>query len=81
MKFPLYKPSKAEGQRVLYAIEELYFRKRFGDAVKMADRALDGEISEELRKSLVDYRERCAVRCSVDELQGERGKDLCPKRP
>ncbi|KAI9868550.1 MAG: hypothetical protein M1830_005650 [Pleopsidium flavum] len=62
IRFPLKNPSKPEGQTVLYAIEELYFHRRYEEGVRIADQALAGSVGEELRKTLRGYRERCAAK-------------------
>lgn len=55
-------PSKSESQTVLYAIEELYFYRRFEEGTKLAEKALASELSEDLRKTLQGYRERCIAK-------------------
>ena len=59
MKLPMDNPSKAESQAVLHAIEELYFFKRYEEALKVVGEALQGELNEDFRKTLVDYKTRC----------------------
>ncbi|RAL64407.1 hypothetical protein DID88_001883 [Monilinia fructigena] len=41
--FPLNPRSKPETQQVLYAIEELYFYRRFQEAVELTGKALEQE--------------------------------------
>ena len=55
-------PSKAEGQQVLYAIEELYFLRRYGEAVRVAEKALEGEIGAELRGRVRGHQKSCVAR-------------------
>jgi hypothetical protein len=52
-------PSKPESQIILHAIEELYFSKRYEEALKIADEALKGKLIEDFRKILEVYMTRC----------------------
>jgi hypothetical protein len=59
LKLPIDKPSKPESQTILHAIEELYFFKRYEEALKIVQEALNGELISEFRKTLEDYKARC----------------------
>lgn len=59
LKLPVDKPSKPESQTILHAIEELYFFKRYEEALKIVQEALNGELISEFRKILEDYKMRC----------------------
>jgi len=59
LKLPYDNPSKAESQTILHAIEELYFFKRYQEALKIAQEALNGELISDFRKTLDDYKARC----------------------
>jgi hypothetical protein len=52
-------PSKPESQIILHAIEELYFFKRYEEALKIVHEALKGKLIEDFKKILEDYRTRC----------------------
>lgn len=52
-------PSKPESQTILHAIEELYFSKRYAEALGVANEALRGELMGEFRKVVVGYRGKC----------------------
>jgi hypothetical protein len=54
----------------MHAIEELYFFRRYGEAKKVADEALKGQLSDEFRKLLQDYKSRAQAK-----LQGGRNKN------
>jgi hypothetical protein len=59
LKLPVDNPSKPESQTILHAIEELYFFKRYQEALKIVQEALNGELISEFRKLLEDYKARC----------------------
>jgi hypothetical protein len=59
LKLPVDNPSKPESQTILHAIEELYFFKRYQEALKIVQEALNGELISEFRKTLEDYKARC----------------------
>jgi len=59
---PINNPSKPESQTILHAIEELYFFRRYREALDMAQKALAGELDVEFRKTLDDYRRRCEAK-------------------
>jgi hypothetical protein len=52
-------PSKPESLTILHAVEELYFFKRYDEALKVVEDALQGKLIEDFRKTLEDYRMRC----------------------
>lgn len=52
-------PSKQESQTILHAIEELYFFKRYEEALKIVEEALMGRLGADFRKTLEDYKVRC----------------------
>ncbi|KAH8786102.1 hypothetical protein BGZ57DRAFT_788830 [Hyaloscypha finlandica] len=59
LNLPMDNPSKAESQTILHSIEELYFFKRYEEALKVVGEALQGKLNEGFRKTLVDYKTRC----------------------
>lgn len=61
MKLPLDHPSKPESQTIMHAIEELYFFKRYEEALKIVEEALKGNLIQDFRKTLEDYRMKCKI--------------------
>jgi hypothetical protein len=59
LKLPLDHPSKPESQTIMHAIEELYFFKRYEEALKIVEEALKGNLIQDFRKTLEDYRMKC----------------------
>ena len=53
------RPAKQEMQKILHAIEELYFLRDFKHAVEVADDVLKGELAVEFRGIVEGYRQRC----------------------
>lgn len=47
---------------MLHAIEEHYFFRNYEEALKVAEDALKGELIDEFRKTLEDYRSRCQAK-------------------
>jgi hypothetical protein len=43
----------------LHAIEELYFFRRYEEALEITEAALKGNLIQDFRKMLEDYRTRC----------------------
>jgi hypothetical protein len=43
----------------MHAIEELYFFKRYEEALKIVEEALKGNLIQDFRKTLEDYRMKC----------------------
>lgn len=62
LKLPIDNPSKPESQAIMHAIEELYFFRRYEEALKVAEEALKGKLIEEFRKTLEDYRTRSQIK-------------------
>lgn len=69
LKLPMENPSKPEAQTILYAIEELYFFRRYAEARGIADDALKGSLSEDFSKTVVAYRARCDEKLQRDSKQ------------
>jgi hypothetical protein len=67
LKLPMDNPSKQESQAILHAIEEMYFFKRYEKAKRLAEEALKGNLIEEFRKSVEDYRRRCEMKLESGE--------------
>lgn len=65
LKLPLDNPSKPDSQTILHAVEELYFLKRYEEALKITETALKGELIEEFRGVLVGYRGRCEAKLAA----------------
>ncbi|KAB8303088.1 hypothetical protein EYC80_004541 [Monilinia laxa] len=66
--FPLNPRSKPETQQVLYAVEELYFYRRFQEAVELTGKVLEQEdLMEDFRGVVEKYRRRCVERLRVGE--------------
>jgi hypothetical protein len=59
LRLPIDNPSKPESQIILHAIEELYFFKRYEEALKIVEESLKGKLIAEFRKTLEDYKTRC----------------------
>ena len=59
MKLPIDNPSKPESQTILHAIEELYFFRRYKEALRIVEEALKGKLISDFRKTLEDYKTRC----------------------
>lgn len=62
LKLPMDNPSKQESQTIMHSIEELYFFGRYEEARKLADKVLKGKLTDEFRKTISDYRDRCEAR-------------------
>lgn len=65
------KVSKQEGQELLHAVEELYFYKRFDEAVAFIGRVFDGApdtegLDGEVRELLKVYERKCIVKLERD---------------
>jgi len=45
----------------MHAIEELYFFKRYEEALKIVEEALKGNLIQDFRKTLEDYRMKCKI--------------------
>ncbi|KAI9796911.1 MAG: hypothetical protein M1835_002752 [Candelina submexicana] len=60
-----YLPSKIrfkpEGQTLLHAIEELFYNRKYTEAVKLADKALSCTLDGDLRKHILTYKDRCTA--------------------
>jgi len=59
LKLPIDNPSKPESQTILHAIEELYFFRRYKEALRIVEEALKGKLISDFRKTLEDYKTRC----------------------
>ena len=59
LKLPIQAPTKQESQRILHAIEELYYLRRYGEAMSVASSALKGRLQEDFQKLLIGYEEKC----------------------
>jgi len=59
LRLPLDNPSKPESQTIMHAIEELYFFRRYEEALNITNEALKGDVLQEFRKTLEAYRIRC----------------------
>jgi hypothetical protein len=66
LKLPINFPSISEAKIILLAVEELYFLRRYEEAIKLTQQALDGGIHDELRKNLEDYQYRCKQKNSQE---------------
>jgi len=63
-----------ESQKILHAIEELYFFKRYKEALNITQQVLEGELMDEFRKVLEDYERRCVVRIDKTKKGSEESK-------
>lgn len=43
----------------MHAIEELYFLRRYEEALNLVEEALEGKLIQDFRKTLEDYRMEC----------------------
>ncbi|KUJ11999.1 uncharacterized protein LY89DRAFT_738625 [Mollisia scopiformis] len=59
LKLPINRPTKPESQVILHAVEELYFLRRYEEALGVVERALEGELGVEIRGVLGRYRGKC----------------------
>jgi len=59
---PVDHPSKPGSQVILHSIEELYFFKKYDEAIEVTEKALEGKLQDEFRKILEDYHRRCLAR-------------------
>ena len=62
------KASKPETQEILHAVEELYFFKRYDEAVEFVEGVLksgQGWLDEEMRTLLRYYEGRCRAKAAV----------------
>lgn len=65
--------TKAQGQAVMHAVEELYFLRRYAEAREFLRTVLergDGGIGGELRATLEGYEKRCEERLA-EQVGGE----------
>ena len=65
LSLPLDKPSKPQTHTILHAIEELYFFRRYEEALDGTRKALEGELDIESRKTVEDYRKRCEAKVQI----------------
>jgi len=59
LKLPLDNPTKPECQTILYAIEELYFYRRYVEAWNVAQDVLKGKLKAEFKAIVEGYRAKC----------------------
>ncbi|CAG8952358.1 hypothetical protein HYFRA_00001104 [Hymenoscyphus fraxineus] len=59
LHLPPSNPSKPISQTILHAIEELYFFRRYAEALAVAEETLRGELMGEFRKVVERYRVLC----------------------
>ncbi|KAG9228415.1 hypothetical protein BJ875DRAFT_389470 [Amylocarpus encephaloides] len=59
LHLPINNPSKPESQEILHAIEEWYFFKQYEEGMRVAEETLKGELAEDFRKIVADYKTRC----------------------
>lgn len=67
LSLPLGKPSKPQSHTILHAIEELYFFRRYEEALDVTRKALEGELETEFRKTVEEYKKRCEAKIQVTE--------------
>ncbi len=65
LRLPMDNPSKPEAQAILHAIEELFFCQRYEEARDVAVETLKGELIDEFRKTVDDYKRRCEAKISL----------------
>ncbi|KAF8862413.1 hypothetical protein BDZ45DRAFT_617207 [Acephala macrosclerotiorum] len=68
LKLPLDNPSKPDSQTIMHAIEELYYLKRYEEALKVTEKALEGELIEDFRVVLVRYKGRCEAKLGNEKV-------------
>lgn len=66
ISLPINQPSKQASQTILHAIEELYFYRRYDEALALSNQSLEGELDPEFRKTLEGYRGRCLVKLGIE---------------
>ncbi|KFY87592.1 hypothetical protein V500_06884 [Pseudogymnoascus sp. VKM F-4518 (FW-2643)] len=59
LDLPLNNPSKQQFQAIIHAIEQWYFYDDFRAASELAEKALEGDMEEDYRKTIVSYHVRC----------------------
>lgn len=52
-------------QKILHAIEELYFLRVYEEALGVAIDALKGDLPDEFRKTLDNYMEKCLGKLEI----------------
>lgn len=62
VKAPIDNPTKQESQTILHAIEELYFFRRYAEALQVVRDVLRGDLGEDFRKLVKKYEARCEGR-------------------
>ncbi|ESZ91412.1 hypothetical protein SBOR_8207 [Sclerotinia borealis F-4128] len=72
---PLNPRSKPQTQQMLHAIEELYFYKRYAEALDLTEKVLmQKDLVEDFRNVVVKYRRRCGERLRMLEDGEGKGK-------
>ncbi|KZF25663.1 hypothetical protein L228DRAFT_259057 [Xylona heveae TC161] len=54
--------NKPEGQKLLHAVEELYYFRRFNEAIQFIDRAQPQLAGEDIKAAMARYKEKCQAR-------------------
>jgi hypothetical protein len=62
LTLPVDRPTKAEAETMIHAIEELYFYHRYTEASKLAREVLERDLNEAYRKIVQKYLGRCEER-------------------
>ena len=74
IELPLNNPTKQDYQKILHAIEQLYFYRRYEEAAKFASKALEGDMGEEWREAIESYRVRCQAKADAAASQTSNEK-------
>ncbi|KFY58567.1 hypothetical protein V496_06069 [Pseudogymnoascus sp. VKM F-4515 (FW-2607)] len=62
LNLPLNSPSKQQFQTIVHAIEQLYFYADFRAASELAQKALEGDLEGDYRKTVESYHKRCVAK-------------------
>jgi len=79
LDLPIDNPTKPQSQTILHAIEELYFYRRYEMALRVTEDALKGDVVDEFRKTLLDYKVRCEAKLKSRDVivtNSRNGKSL-----
>ncbi|KAI9738452.1 MAG: hypothetical protein M1818_005349 [Claussenomyces sp. TS43310] len=68
-QLPINNPTKQQSQAILHAIEELYFYRRYDEATSIAEKALVGELTQEFRRVLTEYRDKCYAKKDLGQRE------------
>ncbi|ELR01897.1 hypothetical protein VC83_03941 [Pseudogymnoascus destructans] len=62
LDLPINNPSKQQFQTIIHAIEQLYFYDDFREASELAEKALEGDLEADYKKTIESYHVRCVAK-------------------